>query len=214
MVNNGSEGNPTNLLWFFGFPLHPQLPDPEQYLVYQQALASDVALALRELARDSLCHALISAFHPVHSSPAVTAGATATSYAAAPPTAGITAAGSSASSGAGTTLLDPILRRQLIRFNVMLRSNLLSFVIDSANEWKKYMLSAVKEKIGSNVGYKIQQNSLTHPVTALTAGMSVKSTAPYKESASCLAHLNIVIMHGSAVFQPSPEKQVKPQVVA
>ncbi|CDJ53673.1 hypothetical protein EBH_0008190 [Eimeria brunetti] len=166
------------------------IPDPDQYLIYQQALSSDVAEALRELGRDSLCHALISAFGPLHTA----AGAT--------PYANVTgatgsAAASSAISNSGTNLPDIFLRRQLIRFNAMLRSNLLSFVIDSANEWKHYMLQATER-----LDPELQTGRAAAPAAAVEAGFSLKRNLP------CFLQLHIIIANDSAAFHPGEEKQV------
>ncbi|CDJ27241.1 LOW QUALITY PROTEIN: dynein beta chain, flagellar outer arm, putative [Eimeria mitis] len=168
------------------------IPDPDQYLIYQQALSSDVADALRELGRDSLCHALINAFGPLHT-------AAATTYAAA--SAGAVAASATASSPTSTSMTtalpDVFLRRQLIRFNAMLRSNLLSFVIESANEWKHYMLRAVEERLDPDV----QKGAAAAPDAAVAAGFSLKGNVP------CFLKLHIIISNDSPTFHPGPEKQ-------
>ncbi|CDI74191.1 hypothetical protein EPH_0001770 [Eimeria praecox] len=170
------------------------IPEPDQFLIYQQALSSDVADALGELGRDSLCHALINAFGPLHTAATVTPYATANL----PGIAGASTASSPVSNCVGAALPDVFLRRQLIRFNAMLRSKLLSFVIDSANEWKHYMLRAVEEKLDPD----LQNAAASAPDAAVAAGFSLKGNVP------CLLRLQIVISNDSAIFYPEPEKQV------
>ncbi|OEH75810.1 hypothetical protein cyc_05031 [Cyclospora cayetanensis] len=143
-----------------------KFPDPEQYLVYQRALAADVASALQEIARDSLCHALISAFAPL--------------------------AATVAANGAGATAPT---------------SDLLSFVMDSANEWKNYMLRALDEKFEPF----LQQSPASLPVPAPADTFLLKRNIP------CLLQLRVIIYQDEAIFHPSQEEQVNlkytPQLV-
>ncbi|KAL8431228.1 hypothetical protein ACSSS7_005427 [Eimeria intestinalis] len=122
----------------FASPKTLRLPDPDQYLVYQQALAYDVAEALRELARDSLCHALMSSLQPLQAATRLAAGVTLT--ASRHP-----AAAANAATANGATTVELVLHRQLVRFNLMLKSGLLSFVADSINNWNLYMLRAMQD---------------------------------------------------------------------
>ena len=112
--------------------------------------------------------------------------------------AGSAATSSPVSNSVATALPDLFLRRQLIRFNAMLRSKLLSFVIDSANEWKHYMLRAVEEKLDP----QLQKGAAAAPGAAVAAGFSLKRNVP------CLLHLRILISNDAAIFHPGPEKQV------
>lgn len=179
--------------------LYLQLPEPDQYLVYQQALASDVADALRELARDSLCHALISTFDTMQAA-ALTVAAVATPAAGcSSPTTVATGPAAFPSTASVTAISESALHRQLIRFNVMLRSNLLSFVVDSASEWTHYMLRAMEEKFDP----VLQHGAAAAPAAAAAGGFRVKGSVP------CLLQLNIVLSEGLAVFHPTPEEQVE-----
>ncbi|XP_026189772.1 dynein heavy chain 3, axonemal [Cyclospora cayetanensis] len=176
-------------------------PDPEQYLVYQRALAADVASALQEIARDSLCHALISAFAPLAATVAANgAGATA-------PTVSLQGTAASMPGNAGTARPKSSLRLQLNRFNIMLQSDLLSFVMDSANEWKNYMLRALDEKFEPF----LQQSPASLPVPAPADTFLLKRNIP------CLLQLRVIIYQDEAIFHPSQEEQVNlkytPQLV-
>lgn len=170
-------------------PLILQLPEPYQYLTYQQALAYDVADALRELARDSVCHALMSAFHQVQNN---------MSAAAVAPPSLLGAPGGLVPtlSGAMSEIPDSALRRQLIRFNLMLRSNLLSFVMDSTHKWRQYMLRATEE----TVDRVLQRRAAAAPAAGASAGLPVKCAVPP------LLQLSIVLSEGSAVFHPPANK--------
>ncbi|KAL8453544.1 hypothetical protein Emed_000821 [Eimeria media] len=169
-----------------------RLPDPERYLVYQQALAYDVAEALRELARDSLCHALISTLNPLQATTRLVAGATLTASGPAP-------AAAHAATSTGATTAESALHRQLVRFNLMLKSGLLSFAIDSINNWKLYMLRAMQDTIHPD----FQDAAAAAPAASAAAGFSIKGNVP------CLLQLDITLLNGSAVFHPPLEKQVK-----
>ncbi|KAL8430370.1 hypothetical protein Efla_001135 [Eimeria flavescens] len=166
------------------------LPDPDQYLVYQQALAQDVADALRELARDSLCHALISTLNPLQA----TANAAIVATTLGP------SAVFRATNAAAATIQDTVLHRQLLRFNAMLSSGLLSFVISSLNAWKLYMQRAVEEPLDP----AFLEVAAAAPAAAAAAGFRIRGNVP------CLLQLDIVFSDGTANFHPSAEKQVYP----
>ncbi|KAL8445101.1 hypothetical protein Emag_005208 [Eimeria magna] len=169
-----------------------RLPDPEQYLVYQQALAYDVAEALRELARDSLCHALISTLNPLQATTRLVAGVTFTAS-------GPAAAAAHATNSTGATAAESALHRQLVRFNLMLKSGLLSFVIDSIDNWKLYMFRAMQDTIHP----AFQDAATSAPAASAAAGFCIEGNVP------CLLQLDITLLDGSAVFHPPLEKQVK-----
>lgn len=170
-------------------PLFLQLLEPYQYLTYQQALAYDVADALRELARDSVCHALISTFLPMQTNMSAAAVAS-------PPLLGAPGGLIPILSNATSEMSDSALRRQLIRFNLMLRSNLLSFVMDSARQWRQYMLRAMKKTVDP----VLQRGAAVAPAEDGASGFQEKCAVPP------LLQLSIVLSGGSAVFHPPANK--------
>ncbi|KAL8274807.1 hypothetical protein Esti_001282 [Eimeria stiedai] len=169
-----------------------RLPAPDQYLLYQQALAYDVAEALRELARDSLCHSLISNLNPLRTTKRVAAGVALTAP-------GPAAAAAHATTSTGPTTAESALHRQLVRFNLMLKSGLLSFVLDSIDSWKLYMLRAIQDAMHP----AFQEAAASAPGASSAAGFCIKGNVP------CLLQLDITLLNGSAVFHPPLEKQVK-----